>query len=274
MVSVVIAAELRSSAARLAATSASPRLDAELLMAHALGISREAMLLRGTEEAVPVGFPDLLARRAAGEPIAYLTGRRSFWNIELEVDPSVLIPRPDSETLIDAAIGHFGRRGPATVLDLGTGSGALLLAALDIWPAAEGIGIDASAKALEVATANAARLGLAARSRFLVGDWVGTGATFDLVLCNPPYVASTEVLPADVAAHEPAAALFAGVDGLDAYRALAPVLGAQIAPGGIACVEIGSTQAATASALFARWGLRAAVHRDLAGRDRCLLLRT
>lgn len=263
---------LSEAAARLAAVSDTPRLDAELLMAEALGCSREAMLLSRLDETIPQAFEGLVARRLASEPVAYITGRRGFWTIELEVGPGVLVPRPDSETLIEAARSHFGEAGPDTILDLGTGPGTLLLAALAQWPDARGVGIDASERALGYARRNAARLGLAGRADFRLGDWDAEGR-FDLVLCNPPYVERGAELPADVSAWEPAEALFAGPDGLDDYRRLAPPMRGWIAPAGIACVEIGAEQARSAGALFARAGLQVSVRKDLGGCDRCLCLR-
>jgi release factor glutamine methyltransferase len=263
---------LAAAAARLAGASETPRLDAELLMAEALGISRETMLLSRLDEAAPAGFEPLLDRRLAHEPIAYILGRRAFWTIELEVGPGVLIPRPDSETLIEAALAHFGAAGPRTMLDLGTGPGTLLLAALDQWPDARGLGIDVSETALGYARRNAERLGLADRASFRLGDWQAEGR-FDLILCNPPYVENDANLPGDVALWEPAEALFAGPDGLDDYRRLAPLVPGLIAAGGIACVEIGAGQAQSAGALFAAQGLGVTFRADLAGRDRCLLLR-
>jgi len=269
-----VRAALLRAADRLAAMSPTARLDAELLMGHALGVPREALLLARLDDPAPAGFAALLARRAAGEPIAYITGTRGFWTIELAVTSAVLVPRADSETLIAAAVAHFrGSGGPARLLDLGTGSGALLLSALEEWPPAHGIGVDSSAAALAVARGNAARLGLAARARFVQGDWAaGIAARFDLLLCNPPYIAEDAPLPHEVAAHEPHGALFAGADGLDAYRRLAPQVARLLAPGGLACVEIGSDQAAAAGALFAQAGLSVRVERDLGGRDRCLML--
>ncbi|MGI4730239.1 MAG: peptide chain release factor N(5)-glutamine methyltransferase [Janthinobacterium lividum] len=253
--------------------SATPRLDAELLMAHALGTTREAMLLSRLADPAPAAVAALVERRAAQEPVAYITGTRAFWTIELAVGPGVLIPRADSETLIEAAVAHFaGTPGPRTVLDLGTGSGALLLAALAEWPAARGVGIDASEAALAIARDNARRLGLADRATVMSGNWAGTGATFDLVLCNPPYVAADAVLPDEVARFEPASALFAGEDGLDDYRTIAAVLGPQIAPGGVACIEIGSDQGTSAAVLFGAQGLTVGLRRDLAGHDRCLVV--
>lgn len=263
---------LAEAAARLAEISDTARLDAELLMAHALGVQREAMLLSGLGDAAPAAFEALVRRRLAHEPIAYILGRRAFWTIELEVGPGVLVPRADSETLIEAAVSHFGARGPATILDLGTGSGALLLAALDQWPEARGVGLDMSVDAIRIARRNVRRLGLRSRALIAMGDWLGDGDEHDLVLCNPPYVAEDAQLPPEVACHEPPEALYAGRDGLDAYRMIAPVLGDHIAPGGIACIEIGAEQREAASALFAAEGFTVAVRKDLAGRDRCLVL--
>jgi release factor glutamine methyltransferase len=263
---------LAVAADRLVSVSATPRLDAELLMAHALGMEREELLLHHLEKPAPPAFAPLLARRLAHEPIAYTTGRRAFWTIELEVGPGVLIPRPDSETLIEAALAHFGHAGPGRILDLGTGPGTLLLAALDQWPDATGIGADASAEALAYARRNAVRLGLAG-AEFRLGDWgEGLDQRFDLILCNPPYVEARAALPPEVALWEPAAALYAGADGLDAYRRLAARIGALLAPGGIACLEIGAGQEEKARALFAARGFIIESRRDLGGIERCLVL--
>ncbi len=268
-----VRAALHRAAERLAATSGTSRLDAELLMAHALGVTRDALLMARLDDPAPAGFAPLVERRLRHEPVAYITGTRGFWTIELGVGPGVLVPRADSETLIEAAIAHFaGTAGPAHILDLGTGSGALLLAALAEWPAASGVGIDRSEEALAIAGANAARLGLAARAELRPGGWGGTGAAHDLVLCNPPYVAAGAALPPEVVLYEPAGALFAGADGLDDHRAIAPLIGRQIAAGGIACVEIGGGQAEAAGALFVAAGLDVRVARDLGGRERCLAL--
>jgi len=231
------------------------------------------LLLARLDDPAPPGFDALVARRVAGEPVAYITGERDFWTITLAVAPGVLIPRADSETLIEAAVSHFGAKGPGSVLDLGTGPGTLLLAALDQWPGARGLGIDRSERALAIARANADHLGLADRARFAPGDWAeGIAEHFDLVLCNPPYVEADAVLAPDVAEHEPPEALFAGADGLDAYRALAPQIAGVIAPGGMAAIELGHTQCAAVTALFAPSGLRIESRRDLAGRDRAIVL--
>ena len=252
--------------------SATPRLDAELLLAHALGITRERLLLTLDDHRVPSTFDPLVERRARHEPIAYITGSRAFWTIDLQVGPGVLVPRADSETLIEAAVDHFrGTPGPRTILDLGTGPGTLLLAALAQWPDAHGLGIDASPVALDYARRNAAALDLAGRVRFEQGDWLaGRGGRYDLVLCNPPYVANGAVLPSEVSEHEPAGALFAGEDGLDAYRVLAPQIAGAL--GELACIEIGHDQGETAAALFRDQGLGVTLRRDLGGRDRCLVV--
>ena len=214
----------------------------------------------------------MVERRAGGEPIAYILGYRDFWTIRLRVAPGVLIPRPDSETLIEAAVAHFaGTPGPKRILDLGTGSGALLLAALAEWPEATGVGIDRSAQALAVAQANAEALDMADRAQIFEGGWAGTGEAFDLILCNPPYVGTAEQLARDVIEHEPHSALFAGTDGLDDYRAIAPLLPAQLAPGGVACIEIGSAQGIAVASLMASQGLAVHIRPDLAGLDRCIV---
>jgi release factor glutamine methyltransferase len=264
---------LADAARRLSGVSDTARLDAELLMAHALGVSREVILLGRLEDEVPGAFEALLARRLAHEPVAYITGIRDFWTISLGVTPAVLIPRPDSETLIEAAVAYFGKGGPSRVLDLGTGSGALLLAVLSQWPDASGVGVDASEAALVVASANAQQLGLADRASFALGDWgQGVNERFDLILCNPPYVESTAKLAPEVADHEPASALFAGHDGLADFRRLTPQFERLMAPGAIVALEIGAEQAVAVSALALEAGLRARCFQDLGGRNRCLLL--
>ena len=249
---------LNEAAAQLATISPTPDYDARLLHEHAAGNTKV--------------FAALVARRLAHEPVAYITGTRGFWTIDLDVSPAVLIPRADSETLIEAAVAHFGEGGPRRVLDLGTGSGALLLAALDQWPGATGIGVDASEDALQVACANAARIA-PCRAVMQSGDWTaGLDDTFDLILANPPYVENGTVLEPQVADYEPAVALYAGEDGLDAYRRLIPQLPCVLAPGGIVCLEIGSTQGDAVAALAVAAGFATKRARDLAGHERCLVL--
>jgi release factor glutamine methyltransferase len=269
---VTVRERLAQAAVALAGVSPTPRLDAELLMAHALGCPREAMILARLGDAVPVSFAALLDRRLQHEPVAYITGTRDFWTITLHVAPGVLIPRADSETLIEAAVAHFrGTPGPRSVLDLGTGSGALLLAALAEWTGAVGVGVDRSAEALAIARENAERLGMAQRATIVAGGWNGQGGPHDLILCNPPYIGTAEALPRDVSEWEPAGALFAGADGLDDYRAIAPLLRPMLAPGGVACIEVGATQAAAVRALIERQGLATSVRHDLAGHARCVV---
>jgi release factor glutamine methyltransferase len=272
----VVAQVLREATDALAAASETPRLDAELLMAEALGVSRSELLLRHAGAPVPEGFASLLGRRQRHEPIAYILGRQEFNGLDFAVSPAVLIPRADSETLVDAALAAC----PAAnrVLDCGTGSGALLLAVLSRLPHACGVGIDRSAAALDVAQANAAALGLADRVTMLEADWhragwtEALGAGFDLVLANPPYVESDADLAPSVRGHEPHGALFAGPEGLDDYRLLIPQLPGLLEPGGVAVVEIGASQAEAVGALAVEAGFAVTLHRDLGGRPRALEL--
>ena len=269
-----IARALADAARQLQKTSDTARLDSEVLMAEALHIDRDKLILSPPDRQVPDRFWQMLERRKAGEPVAYITGRRAFWNIELHVGPGVLVPRPDSEVLIASAIEHFEQAGgPKRILDLGTGPGTLLLAALDVWPEATGVGVDVSRRAMSYAAANARRLGFEPRVKLREGDWAnGISETFDLILCNPPYVPEGAEVGAGVREFEPDEALFAGKEGLDAYRALARQLPRLLNERGVAAVEIGHDQAEAVTALIARDGLQAKVARDLAGRNRALLL--
>ena len=260
-----------AAAARFA-FSATPRLDAELLMAHALACSRERLLLGHLDAPAPPAFSALADRRAKEEPVAYIVGHRGFWSIDLVVGPGALVPRADSETLIEAALAHFGATPPASVLDLGTGPGTLLCALLAEWPAARGIGVDRSAAALGYAAANLAALRLTDRAALVRGDWAAAiTERFGCVVANPPYIGAAERLPREVGAHEPAAALFAGADGLDAFRLIVPELPRLLLPGGAAVLEIGATQAGAVAATVAAAGLVPVVRRDLGGRDRCVV---
>ena len=260
---------------QLKRTSDTPRLDAELLMAAALGIGRDRLILDNPRGEAPPAFFDYVERRSGSEPVAYITGHRAFWTVDLEVGPGALVPRPDSETLIAAAVEHFaGTPGPSRILDLGTGPGTLLLAALDEWPAATGVGVDASEAALGYARRNANRLGMERRAEFRAGDWAdGIDERFDLILCNPPYVAVGSETGPGVVEHEPHEALFAGPEGLDDYRRLAPVIGNLLAPAGLAAIEIGHDQGESVPALFRDVGQSPTIVLDLGNRPRGILIR-
>lgn len=270
---------LRAATARLVAMTDTARLDAEVLMAHALGCSRSDVLLRHMQAETPPSFAALIERRLTAEPVAYIAGRQEFYGLDFEVGPDVLIPRADSETLIDAARAAFERRSPPKrVLDLGTGSGVLLLTALSLWPEAHGIGIERSTGALAVARRNAQALGFGKRAEMRAGDWTAPGwaqalGTFDLILANPPYVEAAEPLAPSVRDFEPASALFAGEDGLDDYRLLIPQTPVLLDPDGVAFFEIGWTQGRDVMTLAEGAGLSARLHRDLGGRERAVEMR-
>jgi release factor glutamine methyltransferase len=273
---MTIAQALRDATSALAESSDTPRLDAELLMAEALGITRSVLLLRHTDAPIPDRFVRLIERRLRHEPIAYILGRQEFFGLDFVVSPAVLIPRGDSEVLVEAALA--ARPDARSVLDCGTGSGALLLAVLDALPQARGVGIDRSAAALAVASENVLRLGLADRAVLQPADWdrpgwqASLGGRFDLVLANPPYVEESADLALSVRAHEPHGALFAGPAGLDAYHVLIPQLPALLSLSGVAIIEIGATQADAVEAIARTAGFAATLHRDLAGRPRALEL--
>ena len=271
-----ISQAIREAADRLAVTSDTARLDAEVLMAHALGATRSDLLLRHMADDAPPAFAALVERRAAHEPVAYIVAAQDFYGLAFRVTPDVLIPRGDSEVLVERACA--ARPDARRVLDCGTGSGALLLAVLAHLPDAQGVGIDRSSAALAVAQGNAEALGLAARARMLAADWTrpgwqdDLGQPFDLVLANPPYVESDAPLAPSVRAFEPSGALFAGPDGLDDYRRLIPQLPPLLAARGIALLEIGSSQADAVGAIARARGFDTCVHRDLGGRDRVVEL--
>jgi release factor glutamine methyltransferase len=273
-----IDAALAAATLQLAQTSETPRLDAELLMAEALGLTRGEMLLKRNEHAVPAAFVAMLSRRAQGEPVAYILGHQAFWDIDLKVTPDVLIPRGDSETLIEAAQSHFADKAPpGRALDLGTGSGALLLAALSLFPAANGIGVDASLAALAIARENAAALGFAGRADFRhldwrAADWTNGLGAFDLILCNPPYVEADALLHRSVRDFEPHGALFSGAQGLDDYRIVIPHIPAILGDEGIAIFELGRGQVSAVSEIAKASGMDATARDDLAGIPRALIL--
>jgi len=276
-----VKAALADAATRLAAAGiADPRREARLLVAVGLGWSAAEVFGRpdaSIDRPARLRLEELLARRARREPISRIIGHREFWSLRFALSPETLDPRPDSETLIEAALAELtDRTRPYRVLDFGTGTGCLLLALLSELPNAEGLGVDCLSGAAETARRNAAALGLARRARFAVGDWgASIQGEWDVILANPPYIESAEVarLMPEVADYEPRAALDGGADGLDAYRALAPEVARLGSPGAIAVVEVGADQAVGVTAIMAEVGLALrAVRYDLSGVDRCLVL--
>lgn len=272
---MTVAEALREAATRLAATSDTARLDAELLMAHALRVTRSDLLLRHMADLVPGCFADIIDRRAAQEPVAYIIGRQEFYGREFAVTPDVLIPRADSETTVEAAFAACA--APQRMLDCGVGSGALLLTLLAECPAATGVGIDCSAAALAIAGANAGRLNCGDRAQFLLRDWREPGwaddlGRFDLVIANPPYVEAAAALAPSVRDYEPAQALFSGDEGLDDYRILVPQLPALLSQSGVAVLEIGASQAESVAGIAQAAGFSSRLRHDLAGRPRALIL--
>ena len=267
---------IRAATVQLGHGTDTARLDAELLMAEALDCTRSDMFLRRMRDAAPASYAALVARRAAHEPVAYIRGYQEFFGLGFRVTPDVMIPRGDSEVLVEAALA--ARPDARRVLDLGTGSGALLLALLHELPGARGLGMDRSVAALSVATGNARALGLAERAELQLGNWTRAGwdadlGTFDLILANPPYVEEAADLAPSVRSFEPAQALFAGADGLDDYRILIPRLPRLLAPAGVALIEIGHLQAVAVTAMAAEAGLVACLHHDLGKRPRALELK-
>lgn len=260
-----------------AAGIAQPGLEARLLLADALGCEMAVLIgypERRLDPAAGAAMAQRVARRQRREPLAYILGRREFWSLSLRIDARTLVPRPDSETLIEAALAHAAGRRGVRVLDLGTGSGCLLLALLAELPDARGIGVDISEAALGVAGANAEGLALDGRAAFVCGDWAdAVTGVFDIVVSNPPYIADDEwaMLEEDVRGFEPALALRGGTDGLDAYRKIVPAMSRLLAPGGRALIEIGGAAAAGLPQLVADSGMQVVgMRHDLQGRRRCL----
>ncbi|CAN5737081.1 peptide chain release factor N(5)-glutamine methyltransferase [soil metagenome] len=273
-----IRAALRIGAGRLAEAGVpGAGRDARLLMQAALGIEAGRLVLVEGEEVPPdaaTAFGAMLAVRARRQPVAQILGRRSFWGRDFRVTPDVLDPRPETETLVAAALKAAA---PARLLDLGTGSGAILVTLLAEWPAASGLGVDRSLAALAIARGNAARHGVAERAEFIAADWTrGIEGRFELVVCNPPYIGRAEhdALAPDVRHWEPRLALVPGASGLEAYRAIATDLARVMAPGGRGLFEIGAGQAEPVAGLFAAAGfVLAGTHADLDGRARVVELR-
>ena len=269
---------LADGAKRLASAGLdNPRLEARLLLAKALGVTAEAVLRDASRLVDASPFGALLARRCAREPLALILGRREFWSLDFAVSADTLIPRPESETLIEAALEAFpDRHVPRMILDLGTGSGCLLLAALHEFPGAFGVGVDLSAAAAGLAARNAAALGLAGRAAFVCAHWdTALSGRFDLVLCNPPYIPKSEIdgLMPEVARYEPRSALDGGADGLAAYRTIVTTLSYLLTEGGVAILELGQGQAESVADLAQMAGLASAARADLLGVARALVLR-
>jgi release factor glutamine methyltransferase len=261
------------------------RFEARLLLARAAGLSIEQLIARGNEPAsaaVAVALRELTARRIQREPMAYILGEREFWGLPFRVSPAVLVPRPDSETVIEAALALMPDRArPWRILDLGLGSGCLLLTLLREFPAARGVGLEASEPALAVAQANAAALGVGGRAALVLGDWRQSGwyerlgGPFDLLVSNPPYIeagAIPDLMP-EVSRFEPRLALDGGLDGLVAYRAIAAQAPRLISPGGRLLLEAGIGQVIEIHRIFQSAGFVAeAPWKDLGGIDRVVSL--
>jgi release factor glutamine methyltransferase len=266
---------LEEAAPRLAEAGVdNPRADARLLLAHVLGISRDQTLTATPTPEQSAQFAALVARRAKREPFAYITGRKEFWSLDFAVGPGVLVPRPDTETLIEEALRITPDRHAALhIADLGAGSGAILITALKEFPNATGIGFESSPAAFAYAAANTARL-IGGRAEIRPTPWENAEGPFDLIFSNPPYIPSGEIesLEPEVARYEPRSALDGGPDGLDAYRGLAELLPDLLAQGGHALLEIGLGQENAVVPLFKSLELLR-IAPDLSGVPRCVILR-
>lgn len=248
-----------------------PRREARLLLAFALGTNAAGLLAR--DEVDPSIYAACLARRVAREPLAYITGHKEFWGLDFLTSPATLIPRPDSETLIEAVL-QTGRN-PELILDLGTGTACLLLACLHEFPNAYGVGIDLSLAAAKLARRNAQNLGFAHRAAFFAGDWFDAlSGQFDLILSNPPYIEQAEIpgLMPEVCRHEPHTALDGGPDGLVAYHHIISHLPRILGKHGMAVLEIGAGQAEAVAQIAQANGFSVTFHKDLAGIERAATL--
>lgn len=271
-----VTALLAEGGSRLARVADHPRQEAEILLGAALGRSRAWLLAHGDERILDCDATDVyeshLTRRARGEPIAYILGEKEFWSLTLAVTPAVLIPRPETELAVELALARLPQAGPARVLDLGTGSGAIALALAQERPLAQVVGTDVAEAAIELARYNAARLGLG-NVEFRAGSWFEpvAGERFDLVVSNPPYVATGDPrVEREVRLFEPPGALYSGTDGLDALRQIIAGAAAHLAPGGGLVLEHGDRQGEAVRQRLVLHGFeRVATHRDLAGLDRC-----
>jgi len=267
---------------------ATPDLDARILVGHATGLDRAAMIAEGRrklDDRTLAAIDDLVARRAGGEPVGRILGRREFWGLDFALGPDTLEPRPDSETIVEAALDVIDSRtgwdAPLRIADLGTGTGCLLIALLSELPQARGLGVDISDGAVRVARSNAETNGVAARARFVVGSWTDAldsadrSGGFDVIVANPPYIESGICgrLDREVADYDPIAALDGGADGLDAYRAILTDIARVLKPGGALIFELGQGQRAEVAALAEGAGLSVtSIRQDLAGTERALVV--
>lgn len=243
----------------------SAELDARLLTGHALGLDLTGMVTAAQRPLTPneaARLERFAQRRLAGEPVARITGEKEFWGLPLRLSPATLVPRPDTETVVELALELLRAGGdldrPFRIADLGTGTGAILLALLSELPAAHGFGTDISEEALQTAAANAARIGLHDRATFMACDYAsGLSGRFDLIVSNPPYIRAADIdgLAVEVRDHDPLAALDGGTDGLDAYRALIPSAARLLTPGATLVVEAGMGQSGPIQALMTAAGL-------------------
>ncbi len=280
---MILDAFLQSARQRLAQAGVeTPAVDVRVLAAAALGLDRAALLTQGgrvlsAEEEARLTL--YIERRCAREPVARILGARAFWGHDFALNEATLEPRPDTETLVETALQMLAARrdAPLRVLDLGTGTGAILLSLLGEWEKATGLGVDIAPRAIEQARQNAAALGLDARASFQLGDWLaGVTGRFDVIVSNPPYIPAGEIpeLMPEVRCYDPRAALDGGADGLAPYRHLAPLLPDYLQPQGVVLFEVGQGQAADVAALLARAGLKPGpMVQDLAGIDRCVTAR-
>jgi release factor glutamine methyltransferase len=270
----------RREAARAIAAALGPMrgrtaaLDARILMAHATGIVAERVPLLDGRVLLPeesASFGSMVGRRIGGVPVARIVGEKEFWSLPIRISPAVLVPRPDTETLVAAALAAVARDAPIAVLDIGTGSGAILIALLSELPRAHGTGTDISPEALAVASENAARLEVADRCRFVTTSWADSvGGSYNLIVANPPYIPTGAIaaLDPEVRDHDPRGALDGGPDGFDGHRAALAAIARRLAPAGHGFVEIGAGQAPEFATLARRAGFAVRFHRDLAGIER------
>ena len=270
---------IRSAAARFR-FSQTPMIDARALAKCAFGLDDAELIARGGDVAEPEAlarFRRMVERRAREEPVAYIVGRREFWSLEFDLAPGILVPRADSEALIEAVVRRRGRDEALGIVDLGCGSGALLCALIGEFPRATGLGVDINPEAVSLTLRNIARLGFSARAGARCGDWFnGIGERFDIVISNPPYIrtADRNALPREVRDFESPLALFAGEDGLAAHRAILNGAPGRLADDGLVILEFGAGQAQAVNeiAMAAFPAAHIAAERDLAGRPRALVI--